>query len=162
MSALPDPCEIEIRFLVTGDRWPRAAQPRRIDQGYLSADPDRVVRVRVVGDAAWLTVKGRAVGGVRAEFEYAIPVEHAIHMLALCGDRRVTKLRHVLPIGGFTWEIDEFTGANAGLVIAEVEVADPAQFDVVRARLPSWVEREITDDARYANSTLAQRPFSTW
>ena len=163
MSGSHDPTvEIELKFLVASDDWPRAPRPVRIDQGYLSTDPDRVVRVRLRDDEAFLTVKGRATGGVRREFEYPVPAAHARDMLELCGARRVTKDRHVVEVDGFTWEIDHFLGDNAGLIVAEVEVDREERLSEVRRSLPAWVGDEVTEDPRFANSELALRPYGTW
>jgi adenylate cyclase len=149
--------EIERKFLVVGDAW-RSAPAKAYAQGYLNRDKQRTVRVRVVEDAAWLTVKGASVGATRAEFEYPIPVADAREMLALCDGPLVRKLRRVVVHAGATWEIDEFEGDNAGLVVAEIELAsEDAAFDP-----PPWLGAEVTHDARYFNSNLAATPYSTW
>jgi CYTH domain-containing protein len=117
------------------------------------------VRVRIAGDAGFLTVKGRAVGASRAEYEYAIPREHAEEMLdQLCQRPLVEKTRYRIPWGGLTWEVDVFHGDNAGLVVAEVELEDEGQ----AIDLPPWVGREVTGDGRYANASLVARPYATW
>lgn len=151
--------EIERKFLVTGDGWrqPASAQTR-FSQGYLSRDPARTVRVRVAGDAAFLTVKGATRGATRAEFEYPIPPADALQLLALCDGPVVEKVRHLCPHAGMTWEVDEFLGANAGLVVAEIELQSEGQaFD-----RPPWLGEEVTGDARYVNANLAVRPFKSW
>ena len=149
--------EIERKFLVVGDEW-RAAPPVAYAQGYLNRDKQRTVRVRIVQDAAWLTVKGASVGATRAEFEYPIPVADAEALLALCDGPLVRKLRRVVVHAGATWEVDEFQGDNAGLVVAEIELdAEDAAFE-----RPAWLGAEVTHDARYFNSNLAAAPFSTW
>ena len=149
--------EIERKFLVVGDDWRRApAVPYA--QGYLNRDKQRTVRVRIARDAAWLTVKGANAGATRAEFEYAIPVADAEQLLALCDGPLVRKLRRVVVHAGAAWEIDEFEGENAGLVVAEIELAsEDAPFE-----RPSWLGAEVTHDPRYFNSNLAAAPFSTW
>jgi len=149
--------EIERKFLVRGDDW-KAAPAERYTQGYLNRDQRRTVRVRIVRDEAWLTVKGENDGATRAEFEYAIPLADAQQLLALCDGPLVSKLRRVVRHAGSTWEIDEFLGDNAGLVVAEIELESEQQ---AFAR-PDWLGEEVTHDARYFNSSLAQRPFSTW
>ncbi|MGN6528172.1 MAG: CYTH domain-containing protein [Burkholderiaceae bacterium] len=149
--------EIERKFLVTGDAW-RAAPAVAYAQGYLNRDPARTVRVRVAGDAAWLTVKGPTHGATRAEFEYAIPPADALALLALCDGPPVRKLRRVVEHAGARWEVDEFLDANAGLVVAEIELpAEDAPFE-----RPTWLGAEVTHDARYFNSALAARPYAQW
>lgn len=151
--------EIERKFLVVGDGWRGLAPGARYRQGYLSTVKERTVRVRIAGEQAFLTVKGLSVGAVRAEFEYAIPSADAEEMLdALCERPIIEKTRYCIPIAGLTWEVDEFRGVNAGLIIAEVELADEAQtFD-----RPDWIGREVTGEARYFNANLVARPYSTW
>ncbi len=149
--------EIERKFLVVGDDW-RQAPAVPYAQGYLNRDKQRTVRVRVVQDKAWLTVKGASHGATRAEFEYAIPVADAEELLALCDGPLVRKLRRVVEHAGATWEIDEFQGDNAGLVVAEIELASEDE----AFEAPPWLGAEVTHDARYFNSNLAAAPFSTW
>ncbi len=151
--------EIERKFLVTGDGWRQQAASRtRFSQGYLSRDPARTVRVRIAGDAAFLTIKGATTGATRAEFEYAVPLADAQQLLALCDGPVVEKVRHLCPFEGMTWEVDEFLGANAGLVVAEIELDAEGQ---AFAR-PAWLGTEVTGDARYVNANLAVRPFTSW
>lgn len=151
--------EIERKFLVTGDGWrqPASAQTR-FSQGYLSRDPARTVRVRLAGERAWLTIKGATRGATRAEFEYEIPPADAAQLLAMCDGPVVDKIRHLCVFDGMSWEVDEFLGANAGLVVAEIELQSE---DQVFAR-PSWLGAEVTCDARYVNANLAVRPYSSW
>jgi adenylate cyclase len=151
--------EIERKFLVTGDGWRQpAAGQTRFSQGYLSRDPARTVRVRVAGDAAFLTIKGKTTGATRAEFEYAVPLADAQALLALSDGPVVEKIRHLCPHEGMTWEVDEFLGANAGLVVAEIELTDEAQ----AFAKPAWLGDEVTGDGRYVNANLAVRPFTSW
>lgn len=149
--------EIERKFLVVGDDW-RAAPGVAYAQGYLNRDKARTVRVRIVQDAAWLTVKGASVGATRAEFEYPIPLDDARQLLALCDGPLVRKTRRVVEHAGARWEIDEFEGDNAGLVVAEIELAsEDTPFDP-----PPWLGAEVTHDPRYFNSSLAAAPYATW
>jgi CYTH domain-containing protein len=149
--------EIERKFLVVGDAW-RAAPALAYAQGYLNRDRQRTVRVRVVQQQAWLTIKGASTGAVRAEFEYPIPLSDAEQLLTLCDGPLVRKLRRRVQHAGHTWEIDEFQGDNAGLVVAEIELpAADAAFE-----RPGWLGAEVTHDPRYFNSNLASAPFSTW
>lgn len=151
------PIEIERKFRVTGTAW-RTADGQRICQGYLNRDQHRTVRVRVAGAQAFLTIKGVTTGATRAEFEYAIPLADAEALLALCDGPLIDKVRHRVEHGGLLWEIDEFLGDNAGLVVAEVELASEDQ----PVALPPWVTEEVTTDSRYFNSSLATHPFNRW
>lgn len=149
--------EIERKFLVTGDGW-RTGAGMVMRQGYLSRFPGRTVRVRLAGDAAWLTIKGPTTDASRAEFEYAIPVEDAAALLALCEGPLIEKTRHVVRYRGHDWDVDEFQGANAGLVVAEVELA--ARDEAFER--PEWLGAEVTADHRYANASLVSAPWPTW
>jgi adenylate cyclase len=151
--------EIERKFLVTGDGWrAQAASQTRFSQGYLSRDPARTVRVRIAGEQAFLTIKGATHGATRAEFEYAVPLADAQALLGLCDGPVVEKIRHLCPHEGMTWEVDEFLGANAGLVVAEIELSSETQ---PFAR-PAWLGEEVTGDGRYVNANLAVRPYTSW
>ena len=151
--------EIEHKFLVNDEGWRQAAtQQTRFSQGYLSRDPARTVRVRIAGEQAFLTIKGETRGASRAEFEYAIPVSDAQQLLAMSDGPVVEKIRHLCPHEGMTWEVDEFLGANAGLVVAEIELAAEGQ----AFTRPAWLGAEVTGDARFVNANLAVRPFTSW
>jgi adenylate cyclase len=153
------PLEIERKFLVDPERWTPPAGGTHYRQGYLATDPARNVRVRLAGAAAWLTIKGETIGMTREEFEYAIPAADAAAMLdRLCMQPLIEKTRHRLEVAGVTWEVDVFEGDNAGLLLAEVELADEQQSLV----LPAWVGREVTGDPRYYNASLAERPYRDW
>ena len=154
--------EIERRFLVLGEGWRNHAGPAQpLRQGYLSASPDGVtVRMRVRGeDQAWLTLKAPAdkVGLTRHEFEYVIPVADAEALWGLA-PHRLEKVRHALDLPGGEWVVDCFSGANAPLILAEVELktAD-AVFEI-----PSWCGLEITGESRWANASLAAAPLQSW
>lgn len=145
--------EIEYRYLLTEIPDPGAAPVRHIAQGYLSADPDRTVRVRVMEEQGFLTVKGRRTGPAAPEFEYEIPVQDARALLDLCGDLVLAKDRYALPgPDGLVWDIDVFTGRHSGLVIAEIELpAIDSPFI-----LPGWLGgEEITGRAEFSNAALA-------
>ncbi len=152
--------EIERKFLVRREVWHAdPASGVRYRQGYLASFPSPVVRVRVAGDRGYLTVKGRASGITRSEFEYQIPLADAQAMLeTLCATPLIEKVRYRVPYAGRTWEVDEFAGANAGLLLAEVEL--PAADAPVE--LPPWAGREVSDDPRYFNANLAVHPFAEW
>ena len=151
--------EIERKFLVIDNAWRGAGRSAFSRQGYLSFGPPAAVRVRVMGPKATLTIKEAAQGSSRAEFEYPVPVDDANELLnSLCQGSIVEKTRHWLQFGGKQWEVDEFQGANAPLVIAELELTD-ADEDFTR---PPWLGEEVTDDERYYNASLSRRPYSTW
>lgn len=158
--------EIERKFLVTGDGWRgeahevvAMAQGYINDQAAMDTGAQRAsVRVRIAGDRGWLNLKSRALGHTRQEFDYPIPLEDARALLALCVGGVIDKRRHVVRHGGHLWEVDEFLGDNAGLVVAELELAsadDPFE-------RPAWLGREVTDASRYYNLALASRPYSRW
>ena len=152
--------EIERKFLVKGDAWRGLAESVRIRQGYVPTKDGTTVRVRVVGGEAFLTLKDRAVGLVRHEFEYPIPVGDAETILdTMCGNL-VEKNRCRIPAKepGLVWEVDEFLGDNAPLVTAEIELPD----ENTVVQLPDWIGLEVTNDHRYKNNNLAVHPFSEW
>lgn len=156
----PMATEIERKFLVPAGAWhPQPGTGTLYRQGYLSSDLQRIVRVRIAGDAAFLTVKGETQGISRLEFEYPIPVADAATMLdELCPRPFVEKRRYQERYAGLVWEIDVFEGDNAGLILAEVELPTPTTPIV----LPPWVGREVSNDPRYFNSNLVAHPFKRW
>ena len=158
--------EIERKFLVVGDDW-RAAAQRVVPmaQGYLndlamvdSGAMQASVRVRIEGDAAFLNIKSREAGASRQEFDYLVPMDDARALLALCVGGLVDKRRHLVRHEGHLWEVDEFLGDNAGLVVAEIEL-DHADEAFER---PDWLGSEVTDDPRYYNLALASHPYTRW
>lgn len=149
--------EIERKFLVVGEDW-KTDRPTLFRQGYLNRDEFRTVRVRVAGDRAMLTVKGKTTGMTRAEYEYDIPVADAVEMLDLCEGPIIEKQRWLTVVGGMTWEVDEFFGDNAGLIVAEIELDSETQ----KFEMPNWVGEEVTHDDRYFNSSLTIHPFQNW
>jgi adenylate cyclase len=151
--------EIERKFLVRSSDWTReATSARPLRQGYLAIDDGNNVRVRTDGQRAWLTIKGRGEGITRPEFEYEIPVAGAAELFALCHGRVVEKTRHLVPAETLCWEIDEFTGDNTGLVVAEIELPD----EDTPFPQPAWLGEEVTADPRYLNANLAVHPFARW
>ena len=150
--------EIERKFLVEGDAWRVGASPSRIVQGFLSRDPERIVRVRLRDGEAFLTIKGKGSGLARVEVEVAIPAEEARQLLPLCLPPLIEKTRHLVTWAGHLWEIDEFFGDNAGLVVAEVELA--AEDEIFER--PLWLGREVSEDFRYSNAALSERPWRDW
>lgn len=150
--------EIERKFLVKNDNWKPADKANKIKQGYLSVDPERVVRVRISDEKAYLTIKGKLVGIVRTEMEYEIPKDEAEILLKLCLNSAIEKTRYTKLINNLTWEIDVFEGVNDGLVMAEIELEDANQ----KIDMPDWAGEEVSTDKRYFNSWLSQHPFSSW
>jgi len=151
--------EIERKFLVHRDRLPPLPQGETIMQGYIPALHRITVRVRIRAERAWLTLKGASSGISRSEFEYEIPVTDAQSILAeLCLGGTITKTRYEILHAGMRWELDIFTGANAGLLIAELELPHEA----MPFEKPHWVAEEVSADPRYSNQALLQNPWSWW
>ena len=150
--------EIERKFLVTSLAFKEGSSGEVFRQGYLSTHKERTVRVRLQGSMGKLTIKGLSVGASRSEFEYDIPTADAEQLLVLCEKPLIEKTRYKVKQGSHTWEIDEFHGDNAGLIVAEIELsAEDEAFDK-----PRWVGQEVTDDRRYFNSNLIANPYKTW
>lgn len=152
--------EIERKFLVKDDSW-RAAANRgtAYRQGYLCTERGRVVRVRVKGAQAVLTIKGERIGIAAPEFEYPIPVADAEELLAnLCLHPLIEKVRYEVSHAGLTWEVDVFSGDNEGLVLAEVELESEDQ----KVELPGWAGAEVSEDRRYSNASLVSYPYRSW
>lgn len=151
--------EIERKFLVRDERWKALGQGVLLRQGYLSSHPDRTVRVRIEGDGAVLTIKGRTAGASRGEWEYPCPLADARSMLDdLCEKPLIEKYRYRIRHEGMLWEVDEFLGQNAGLVVAEIELeAEDQPF-----AKPDWLGAEVTHDARYFNANLLRHPYTAW
>jgi adenylate cyclase len=151
--------EIERKFLVAGDAWREGVDGVRYRQGYLAASDAANVRVRSGGGRGFLTVKGARAGVTRAEFEYEIPVADADAMIeTLCGTWVLEKTRYRVPYGNHVWDVDEFHGPNASLVIAEIELNhEDESFPV-----PPWIGEEVSHDDRYANAYLAAHPWTRW
>ncbi len=151
--------EIERKYLIKTASWTPQGEGIHFKQGYLNSQKERVVRVRIEGTKAKLTIKGITTGVTRAEFEYLVPVEDAAILLDnLCEQPLIDKHRHKEVHGGKTWEIDVFHGENEGLVVAEVELASEDE----QIELPVWVAEEVSSDPRYFNSNLLKHPFKNW
>ena len=159
--------EIERKYLVKPAAWRsqkellRSQSPdigARYCQGYIPTSNGTTVRLRIVGQQGYLTIKSKTVGHTRAEFEYPIPVQDAQEMLRnLCIKPLIDKYRYKVEIDNLTWEIDEFLGENEGLIIAEVELEDENQ----EINLPFWIEKEV-NEKKYFNSYLVKHPYSQW
>ena len=154
------PIEIERKFLMANDDWRQhVSASHRIRQGYMGEIDKASVRIRVQGDKANINIKSATLEMRRMEYEYAIPLDEALEMLeTLCKQPQVDKTRYLVEQGKHTWEIDEFYGDNAGLIVAEIELSDEAEvFDK-----PAWIGEEVTQDPRYYNVNLINHPYKQW
>jgi len=150
--------EIERKFLVKEGKWKAGKNGIQIKQGYLVAEPEKSVRIRIAGEIAFITIKGKMQNITRPEFEYEIPVTDALQLLKLCRPGIIEKIRFIEEVGGKTWEVDVFEGANSGLVLAEIELdSEDEKFE-----LPAWAGNEVTFDRRYYNSWLSVNPYTEW
>jgi adenylate cyclase len=150
--------EIERKFLVKGDEWKSLAEGVLYRQGYLPTQSGVTVRVRIIGDRAYLTIKSPNVGNSRSEYEYPIPLEDGKEMLDnLCDRPLIEKIRYKIPHEDLIWEVDEFLGENQGLIIAEVELEEEDRI----IKLPNWIDREVSD-SKYFNANLVKNPYSQW
>lgn len=152
--------EIERKFLLASDAWrAQVIRSESLWQGYLTTRERCSIRIRIAGEQGHLNIKSATLGVARHEFEYPVPLAEARELLELfCAGRSLVKTRHEVRVGGHTWEIDVFEGPNAGLVVAELEL-DSAEEPFER---PMWLGREVSDDPRYYNTSLIEKPFSTW
>lgn len=151
--------EIERKFLIDETKLPTLQNGYTIKQGYIQTIDHTTVRIRVRGQEAFLTIKGKSQGASRLEFEYPIPLNDAEEMLTnLCHASRVEKTRYLIEYEGHTWEVDIFEGSNKGLMIAEIELKREDE----AFPLPEWVTKEVTEDVRYFNANLVERPYTSW
>jgi adenylate cyclase len=154
------PQEIERKFLVTGEYKSQAYAQSHIVQGYICSARGRTVRIRIRDNRGYLTIKGAAdaAGISRYEWEKEIPLDEARELMKLCEPGVIDKTRYLVHSGRHTFEVDEFYGENAGLTVAEVELASVDE----PFEKPAFIGQEVTGDIRYYNSQLMKRPFSTW
>lgn len=155
------PLEIERKFLVKDESYKSLATSNsRIVQGYICSERGRTVRVRLRGKKGFLTIKGPSLnnGLSRYEFEKEITVDEALSLMRLCEQGIIDKVRWLVPFGNHTYEVDEFMGENAGLVVAEVELGSEDE----HFELAPFIAAEVTGDRRYYNSQLRQHPFKEW
>ena|SRR6478752_6822965 len=152
--------EIERKYLVDHAKWSSLDKPKGevYRQGYLLTEPDKTIRVRMPPNKAFFTIKGSNVGAVRQEFEYEIPIDDAQALLDQFAVAELSKQRFKIEKAGKTWEVDVFHGANHGLIVAEIELDHEHEV----FELPDWVVEEVTGQEQYYNSSLSQRPYSTW
>lgn len=153
--------EIERKFLIVGDFKADAYAHQRVTQGYMAGNSEgRTVRIRIKGDKGFITIKGASndSGLSRFEWEKEISVEEADQLLKLCDPGVIDKVRYLIKAGNHTYEVDEFQGENAGLVMAEIELnSENEQFEK-----PVWLGKEVTGDIRYYNSQLVKNPYKNW
>jgi len=144
--------EIERKFLVDAKKVVKLKLTggERISQGYLSTDPNKIVRVRIKKNLGFLTIKSANIGIVRQEFEYEIPLSDAEEILKLCAPNILKKVRYKIDYAGHVWEVDIFEGKHAGLIMAEVEINSLDEF----VKIPDWVDEEVSDNPKYFNSNL--------
>lgn len=151
--------EIERKFLIANDDWKQdVSNSTIIKQGYLNSTPERTVRIRVRGEKAYLTIKGKNENLTRKEFEYEIPLAEGNELLMLCEKPIIEKIRHLVKIEHHTWEIDVFDGENKGLIVAEIELTSENELFTK----PNWLGDEVSNDVRYYNSALIRFPYSKW
>lgn len=152
--------EIEHKFLMANENWRQeVSRTAFFRQGYLTSDSSSSIRVRICDDRAWLNIKSATVGTHRQEFEYEIPLADADEIInSLCRNPVIEKTRHYVNFGQHTWEIDEFDGENAGLIVAEIELSGIGE----PFEKPDWIGEEVTLDVRYYNNNLALHPYNTW
>lgn len=151
--------EIERKFLVKNDEWKKLGKTEFYQQAYLVIENSKTIRIRTIGNTAFLTIKSSAINFSRDEFEYQIPIEDAKYMIEnICEKPAIEKYRTKIEINDCIWEIDEFVGENEGLIVAEVELKSENQ----KIDLPDWIGQEVTGDHRYNNSYLVKHPFKDW
>ncbi|MGJ0486302.1 MAG: CYTH domain-containing protein [Methylomicrobium sp.] len=152
--------EVEHKFLLANEDWRQEIECSEIfRQGYLSSQPTSSIRVRICEHRAWLNIKSATIGTHRLEYEYEIPLADGQEILThLCRKPLIEKTRHYVRHGNNLWEIDEFEGANQGLIVAEIELDEIGQ----SFEKPTWLGAEVTDDLRYYNNNLALHPYSEW
>lgn len=152
--------EIEHKYLVKKDLWKQIVPDKSVEvkQAYLLTDPTKTIRVRTKDDKGYITIKGKAIGASRSEFEYEIPVTDANELISNFSSNLIEKIRHYVTFENKLWEVDEFKGSNSGLIVAEIELTSENE----KYSIPEWVSENVTDDHNYANSNLSIRPYTTW
>lgn len=154
------PLEIERKFLVHPHKWDALKKPQgdRIVQSYLSFTPESTVRVRIKGQSAFLTIKGKSEGISRLEYEYPIPLQDASQMIQNLNLDAIDKIRYTIHIKNHIWEVDVFSGSNKGLILAEIELGSENE----PFEKPEWIGEEVSHDPRYFNSNLLRHPIQSW
>jgi adenylate cyclase len=154
------PQEIERKYLVDHAKWAKTTKPKGqfYRQGYILADADKTIRVRLTDTGGFLTIKGRSVGITRPEYEYAIPREEAQELLDNFAVSELTKIRYKIKLDNHIWEVDEFLGDNVGLIVAEIELKSETE----NFHTPEWLGKEVTTEDKYYNSSLTINPYKDW
>ena len=152
--------EIERKFLVDHEKWSLVNKPQGtyLKQGYILNDVHKIIRVRIAGQQAYITLKGAASGITRSEFEYSIPVKDAVELLDQFAGACIEKTRYRISFNEKVWEVDVFAGDNAGLIVAEIELTHEQE----TFNLPDWIGDEVTGQDKYYNSSLSVHPFNRW
>lgn len=152
--------EIEHKYLVKHELWKQITPNKivQIRQAYLSKDPAKTIRIRTAGEKGFITIKGKSVGASRPEYEYEIPLGEANELINKFCNTLIEKTRHYVLYENKTWEVDVFEGLNAGLIVAEIELNSEDE----NYLKPDWIDRDVTEDRRYANSNLTVNPFTNW
>lgn len=151
--------ELERKFLVKDNSFKKLSTGKLYKQGYISSNPDSTVRIRIVGNKGFLTIKNKGNGLARDEFEYEIPFTDAEEILQkICQKPFIEKTRYLYNYKGHTWEIDEFHGENEGLIVAEIELENEDE----NFEIPEWIGEEVTYDNKYFNSNLFKNPYKNW
>lgn len=151
--------EIERKYLITSQSFKKnASYAHEIRQGYLSIDEKKVIRLRTLDEKGFITIKSKATGITRNEFEYEIPKNEALEMMQTLCPGLLEKIRYVVPFKGMKWEVDEFFNENRGLILAEIELESQNQSFVE----PSWLGKEVTHDYRYYNAYISNHPYTKW
>lgn len=152
--------EIERKYLVDKNKWQEIEKPtgQLYRQGYLLTEPDKTIRVRQTANKGYLTIKGLSIGATRPEYEYEIPFDEAKELLDRFSISELSKIRYKIPFDDKVWEVDEFLGENAGLIVAEIELgSEDESFSI-----PEWIEAEVTGQEKYYNSNLTIEPYKNW
>ena len=151
--------EIEKKFLIKHIPFKQITCSHKIKQGYIVKDINKVIRVREKNNQYFITIKGNKIGLSRFEFEYSIPKEDGEKLLnEFCENGFIKKTRHYVTFEKHTWEIDEFHEQNEGLIVAEIELKSENE----NFKIPDWFKKEVTNDSKYYNMNLLQKPFKTW
>jgi len=152
--------EIERKFLVNKELWQKSTKPagQHITQGYLSVDRNKTIRIRITESGSYMTIKGKTTNISREEYEFPVPCEMATEIIQKFSEGIIEKVRYKVSYKGKIWEVDEFLGDNVGLLIAEIELTHEQE----NFELPEWVGKEVSNDPRYFNASLAMHPFTKW
>jgi CYTH domain-containing protein len=150
--------EIERKFLVDLSKINLTeCKTTSIEQGYLTDDREKIIRIRIEDEKSFITIKGKTVGVTRNEYEYEIPYADATDLICMC-KKTISKKRSYVEFQGKHWIVDVFEGDNEGLVVAELEMkSEDEQFE-----LPPWSKAEVSHKSRYYNSNLIKKPFNKW